>query len=172
MDTTSAIQEQSAPVLEPLAVGRSRSLIVASVLLALLGSIVIAVLIGQRSNGDGSADAANGMTTQRVDGGNVTVAATWQGLVAGTAFEIVLDTHSVDLDGIDLMRLAVLRVDGVEVQPVSWDAPKGGHHREGTLAFPAATADGTPLIDADTITVDLVIRDVAGVAERTYQWNP
>ena len=172
MDTTQAIRNESVAVDDGPGANRGRRLIAVSAVIVLIGAIVVAVVVGQRGDGDGSAgDVASG-TTQRVEGGNVTVAATWKGLAGGPVFDIALDTHSVDLDGIDLLQLAVLRVDGVEVQPVSWDAPKGGHHREGTLAFPEKSADGRTLIGADTTSVELVIRDVAGVAERAYQWNP
>ena len=87
------------------------------------------------------------------------------------AFRVVLDTHSVDLDGYDLARLAALRVDGGrEVPPSAWTAPKGGHHRDGTLAFPAVAGDA-PAIPPGARTVVLVIRDIAGVAERSFAWT-
>lgn len=172
MDTTQAMQNESVAAGDEPAANRGRRLIAVSAVIVLLGAAVIAVIAGQWGNSDGSAGAVSGGETQRVEGGNVTVAASWQGLASGPVFDVVLDTHSVDLDAIDLRQLAVLRVDGVEVQPASWDAPKGGHHREGTLAFPDTSTDGRALIGADTISVELVIRDVAGVAERTYQWNP
>jgi hypothetical protein len=83
-----------------------------------------------------------------------------------------MNTHAVDLDGYDLRQLAVLRTEnGQGVQPIDWDAPKGGHHRQGTLTFPAKTTDGSPLITLSTRSVEVVIRDVAGVPERTFQWN-
>ena len=51
-------------------------------------------------------------------------------------FAVAMDTHSVDLDGYDLSTLVVLQTgDGRETMPVSWDAPKGGHHRKGKLVF-------------------------------------
>ena len=80
------------------------------------------------------------------------------------SFEVVMDTHSVDLDGYDLSRLAVLRVDGgKEVPPSAWSAPKGGHHREGTLAFPAIAPGSKSVV--------LIIKDVAAVAERSFTWT-
>lgn len=110
--------------------------------------------------------------TQTNNEGEVTVEVTWQGASAGLVFEVVMDTHSVDLDGYDLMTLAVLRTDqGQEVKPSGWDAPKGGHHRRGTLAFPDKAADGSPLIGPNTRTIELVIRDVAGVPERVFKWT-
>ena len=98
---------------------------------------------------------------------------TWGGKETGPVFRVVMDTHAVDLDGYDLRQLAVLRVaDGQEVRPSGWDAPKGGHHREGALTFPATFADGSPTLGPSTGTVELVIRDVAGVPARTYRWIP
>ncbi len=83
-----------------------------------------------------------------------------------------MDTHAVDLDAYDLSKLAVLRVDGGPMsQPSGWDAPKGGHHRKGTLSFAPTTADGRPFIDKTARSVELIIRDVAGVPERTFRWD-
>jgi len=119
------------------------------------------------------ATTTSGAATQTNEGGQVTIKATWQGPSAGPVFEIVMDTHAVDLDGYDLTQLAVLRIDeGREVQPIGWDAPKSAHHRSGKLTFPALAAAGNPLIAPGTRTVELVIRDVAGVPERVFRWTP
>jgi hypothetical protein len=84
-----------------------------------------------------------------------------------------MDTHSVPLDGYDLRQLAVLRTDqGIELTPNGWDAPVGGHHRKGTLTFPATASDGQPVLTTTTREVELVIRDVAGVPERSFRWLP
>lgn len=165
-------QEQITPPSEqPVPTFRNRRVLLIGlvVLLAVAG----AALVASRVRGvDTATDDTTGFATQRVEGGNVTVAVTWGGSSADPIFDITLDTHSVDLDRIDLSQLAVLRVDGLEVQPVSWDAPKGSHHRAGTLTFPATAPDGDALIHLGTTTVELVIRDVAGVPERVFQWNP
>jgi hypothetical protein len=119
------------------------------------------------------AAAVSGALTQTNEGGQVTIKATWQGISTGPVFDVVLDTHAVDLDGYDLTQLAMLRIDGArEIQSTSWDAPKGGHHRAGTLTFPATAADGSALIAPDTRTIELVIRDIAGVPERVFRWTP
>ena len=110
--------------------------------------------------------------TQTNEGGQVTIAATWQGSGTETIFNVAMNTHAVDLDGYDLKQLAVLRFDGRrEVRPIGWEAPKAGHHRSGVLTFPAAGADGTPLITSGAHTIELVIRDVAGVPERVFAWR-
>ena len=105
-------------------------------------------------------------------GGGVTVKVSRLAAADTVAFQVVLDTHSVNLDGFDLAQLAVLRTpSGEEIAPLAWEAPAGGHHREGTLSFPAVAGDGSPLMQPDGGSLLLVIRDVAGVAERTFSWS-
>lgn len=113
---------------------------------------------------------ADGLTQTSADG-PVTIKATWQGAEAGPTFQVVLDTHSVNLDAYDLAQLAVLRTDqGVEVAPSGWDADAGGHHREGVLSFPSVTADESPVIGPETRMIELVVRGVAGPPERVLHW--
>jgi len=120
-----------------------------------------------------AASSAGDAASQTNEGGQVTITATWAGPNAGPLFDIVMDTHAVDPDGYDLRQLAALRVDsGITVQPTGWDAPNGGHHRKGTLTFPGASADGRPVLGPETRTVELIIRDVAGVPERSFRWTP
>lgn len=109
--------------------------------------------------------------TQVNEGGEVTVKATWLANQTAPTFAIVLDTHSVALDGYDLRELAVLRADGRESAPTNWEAPAGGHHRTGTLSFPTAAADGTPLITAQTRQVELILRGLGDVPERVLTWE-
>ncbi len=111
-------------------------------------------------------------STQTSQAGAVTIKATWQGPSVGPTFTVVLDTHAVNLDSYDLAQLAVLRTDqDVEVAPSSWDAPAGGHHRQGTLSFPTTTADGSPLITPETQVLRLSIREVGGISETVLQWT-
>lgn len=83
-------------------------------------------------------------------------------------FDVVLDTHSVDLAW-DLAAQAKLTTDtGLEVSGQSW--PVGaGHHVEGLLTFPANTADGKLLVDGAT-TLTLTIRET-DVPERVFVWQ-
>lgn len=83
-------------------------------------------------------------------------------------FEVVLDTHSVDLS-MDLTQLATLRADtGAEVNASAW--PVGsGHHVEGILSFPARTADGKSLLEGAT-KLTLVVKNV-DVPERVFEWE-
>jgi len=83
-------------------------------------------------------------------------------------FEVVMETHSVDL-GWDLAALAVLRTDsGQEVQATAW--PIGsGHHYSGTLSFPSTQSDGEPILDgALVLTLSILGTDVP---ERVFVWE-
>ncbi len=113
--------------------------------------------------------------TQSNSGGNVTIEVTWenpQEKNGPLTFSVAMNTHSVNLDGFDLSELAVLRNDsGQQVKPQQWEAPSGGHHRSGTLTFPFKGESGKPIVGTGTKTLEMVIRDVAGVKERVLQWK-
>jgi hypothetical protein len=104
--------------------------------------------------------------TRTDEGGAVTFEVTPLNLDSRSAtldFEVDMNTHSVDL-GFDLATMAVLKTDtGAEIAPSAYQGGSG-HHVRGRLSFPEAPADG-----AKTLT--LVIRDAAGVAERTFTWQ-
>jgi len=83
-------------------------------------------------------------------------------------FKVVMDTHLVELD-MDLATLATLTTDtGLTLQPTLWDAPKGGHHAEGTLTFPASLDGKSVLDDAKQLT--LTISNVDN-ATGIFTWN-
>lgn len=101
------------------------------------------------------------------DGGGVTVRATWAGIGAGAVFELALDTHSVDLDPLDL-RDGILRNDrGQTMTTPSWSAPPAGHHRSGELRF---AGDGQTFF-ASAKWIELVLFGIGDVAERTLRWD-
>jgi cytoskeletal protein RodZ len=83
-------------------------------------------------------------------------------------FDVALNTHSIDLS-MDLATMATLNTDtGKSVQAATWDAPRGGHHVEGKLSFPASV-DGQPFLDgAKTLT--LIIKDL-DAPERVLSWE-
>lgn len=79
-------------------------------------------------------------------------------------FEVVLDTHSVNLDGYDLKTLALLRDEtGKELQPTQVENKGSGHHREFFLTFPKPS-DGANRLE-------LVIKNIARVKERPFRWE-
>lgn len=115
----------------------------------------------------GSAAPAPDGTTRTSDGGQVTVVVDWAGPAAGAVFDVTLDTHSVDLDGLDLAD-AILRNDrGDALTAEPWAAPKGGHHREGALTFRGDAAS----FFGGAEWVELVLTGVGDLAERTLRWE-
>jgi hypothetical protein len=109
--------------------------------------------------------AAPALTRTNSDGG-VTAKVTYlnPGGTEDTRFEISLDTHSVDLDSYDLKALSSLRDDAAKVyQPTKVENKGSGHHRQVVLIFPKTTSGSKGL--------ELVIRDIAGVKERSFVWD-
>lgn len=86
-------------------------------------------------------------------------------------FQVSLNTHSVDLS-FNLAAQAMLRDDrGREVKALTWEGGTGGHHLSGRLTFPIEDASGTVLLGPQTHHLELLLRDVAGVPQRTFRWN-
>lgn len=97
----------------------------------------------------------------------MTAVVDWAGPGAGAVFDVTLDTHSVDLDALDLSD-AVLRNDRSETLPAQpWAAPKGGHHREGALTF---DGDAAPFLDGAKW-IELVLSGIGDLPERTFRWE-
>lgn len=83
-------------------------------------------------------------------------------------FNVGLNTHSVDLS-MDLAPLATLEADnGLGVQAILWDAPRGGHHVSGVLSFPSI-ADGAKLLEGASH-LTLTIHNV-DAPERSFTWS-
>ncbi|MBC7876349.1 MAG: hypothetical protein H7Y59_04185 [Anaerolineales bacterium] len=83
-------------------------------------------------------------------------------------FDVVMDTHSIDLS-MDLATLSTLTTDtGVSVEATLWDAPLGGHHVEGKLIFPA-TKDGKSILEGAT-KLTLTILNV-DAPTRIFEWE-
>lgn len=81
----------------------------------------------------------------------------------GWKFDIILNTHSVELDQ-DMLSVVVLVDDaGTEYKPGRFEgAGPGGHHREGILAFES--------IMPPPQHVTLKVRNIGNV-ERTFSWT-
>lgn len=99
----------------------------------------------------------------------MTVEATWLGSQedGGLAFKVALDTRSVDLSTFDVVENVLLR-DGAgrEVRASGWrDERRDGHHRSGTVRFPAVSPD------SDGSRVTLVVGNLAGIVERTLTFE-
>ena len=110
-----------------------------------------------RPAGTAAPDAGEDLTRSEEAGG-VTVEATW--LTKATAgevdadltaypsdeyvlIELKLDTHSGDLNEIDLERKAALKEDGATLEPETWlSLSDDSHYREGLLVFPRSFKEG------------------------------
>ena len=108
----------------------------------------------------------------REDGqGSVTVVLTGKNVNAESdtlEFDVVMDTHSVELD-MDLTPLATLTTDtGISVDGLAWSTAESGHHVTGMLSFPASL-DGVSILDGAT-ELTVTIRDV-DAAERIFTWQ-
>ncbi len=126
-------------------------------------TVVVLLLLGW---GWQSAAEVQSKATQSVPGGGVTVAVTFLREGSdGPAFRVVLDTHSVNLDGYRFEEIVRLRDGkGGELAPTAVENPQGtGHHRSATVRF--AWPDPKPK------SLDLVVKGVAGVPERLFQWT-
>ncbi len=83
-------------------------------------------------------------------------------------FDVVMDTHSIDLS-MDLATLSTLTTDtGVSVAAILWDAPLGGHHVEGKLIFPATKDSKSILEGATKLTLTIVNLDAP---TRIFEWE-
>ncbi len=102
---------------------------------------------------------------QSIPGSGVTVDVTFlKDRGDGPAFKVVLDTHSVNLDGYRFEEIVRLRDGkGGELAPTAVENPQGsGHHRSATVRF--AWPEPRPK------SLELVVKGVAGVPERAFQW--
>lgn len=121
---------------------------------------------GSSANPSGQ-PGSSGLLTRTSEGGQVTVVVGWAGPSAGTVFDISLDTHSVDLDALDLASTVLRNDRGETVAAEPWTAPKGGHHREGTLAFDGDAAQFL----AKARWIEIVIKGVGDLPERPLRWD-
>ncbi len=109
---------------------------------------------------------AESSLTRRDASGPVTVVVTLTAppaVGAPLTARVVLDTHSVGLDGVEFEQAVVMRTtDDREITPRVENVTGSGHHRQAVLHFPAPAAGGP---------VRLVVKNVGGVAERTFVWD-
>ena len=79
-------------------------------------------------------------------------------------FEVQMNTHSETLEE-DMVAVSSLKDNAGRVyQATAWQGSgPGGHHREGVLEFPK--------LEDNTESITLIIRKVANVPERTFEWS-
>lgn len=79
-------------------------------------------------------------------------------------FEVVLDTHSVELDQ-DPLQIVTLIDDRMNIfKPIAWEGSgPGGHHREGILVFES-------VVPAPKY-IEVKVKDIGNIPERLFKWN-
>jgi len=135
--------------------------------------IIIIVLIAALTNSfsitvnSKSPSSSTSLETKESDEGPVSVTVTPLSLENNSPtwnFEISLNTHSEELS-VDLAAVSELVDDQEKISlPISWegDGPEG-HHRKGVLKFKP--------ISPKPASVELKIKNIGGVLERSFIWS-
>ena len=79
-------------------------------------------------------------------------------------FEVRINSHSKTL-GEDMVAVSSVKDNAGRIyQATAWQGSEpGGHHRKGVLEFPK--------LENNTESITLIIRKVANVPERTFEWS-
>lgn len=129
----------------------------------LVAAVVVAISAAAWHPGAGAQAQPPAVQSSAERGVTVKVTPNAVGQAGEWEFAVVLDTHSAELND-DLVKSAVLVVDGNELRPVSWTgAAPGGHHREGVLKFPAPPQAPKA--------VELRIQRAGEAAARVFRWE-
>lgn len=150
-------------------------IIIVAVFVIALGLVLVkSVSININTKGTSAAQplatnqgSKSGIETKENGEGSLSVAVTPDSLESREAvwnFQIALNTHSGSIDT-DLVSATYLIDDkGNVYKPISWDgAAPGGHHRSGVLKF-------NP-ISPRPKSIELKIKDVGGISERSFKWD-
>jgi len=95
------------------------------------------------------------------------------GLDKNLAFKVTLDTHSGDVTAYNMAKIIHLRDGGgLEHPALSWeDVEKSSHHRSGIVLFSNLDGDGKPVIGDGVKSIEVVVKEIAGVKERVFRWE-
>ena|SRR3989338_8287953 len=135
------------------------------ILAAAAGAIILYVFL--KGNLLNKQNALASLLPQINSEGLVTVKVTPKDLTQSAAswdFEIILDTHSGNLDQ-DLTKTSVLTDDSEnQFNAISWEGdPLQGHHRQGILKFPPITPKPQ--------SIELKISQIGDIDERIFKWE-
>lgn len=110
-------------------------------------------------------DDVSSLGTKTDEQGSMTVAVTPQENADGSwDFDVTIDNHVSDVTQDMVAESSLVGSSGVVLTPTAWNGdPPVGHHRKGTLRFAKLSGD---LAD-----YTLVLRNLGGIAERSFHWN-
>lgn len=137
----------------------------------LLNSVSINIGSKNVGNTKASSDTAQinsgKLSTQENDDDSIVVAATPENLGSNSTtwnFDIAINNHQVSIDN-DLVADSELIDDQEKLyKPIAWDgSAPGGHHRNGVLKF-------NPIYPKPKF-IELKIKNIGNVAERSFKWN-
>lgn len=131
----------------------------------LSGILVMSTLLFMGTACEVAAETPPGVK-QSIRGGGVTVRVELlKESSEAAAFQVSLDTHTINLDVYEFKQIVRLRDSrGGELAPTVVEGVTGsGHHRRATLSF--AWPEPKPR------TLELVVKDVASVPERVFRWT-
>ena len=88
------------------------------------------------------------------------------------SFEVILDTHSVELDQYNLGNMATLFIgDEIKItEGLKWETEGSGHHMIGYLKSPR-NYEGKIIDYLESDFIELEINDLDGVASRKFRWE-
>jgi len=133
-----------------------------------MGGMDCPMMKGMMGGMAGEVAKAEGPMTQEKRAGEVAVIATFKNPAAIGAkeelvFNLKLDTHTVNLDTFDFKEGIVLKDDmGKIYKPTSVEPTGSGHHRSAVLRF------ANP---GKVKSLELVVKDLAGVKETVFKWD-
>jgi hypothetical protein len=109
----------------------------------------------------GSASIIRGESKSDNGEGEVTVTAEFIESAGLLVFDVLVDTHSVDLSAFNVSsQVSLERDDGIVISAERVESSGSGHHQEFTLYFPKVEG-----------AIRLVVRDLAGVPRREIVWT-
>lgn len=145
----------------------NKNTIIAAVVLIIVLAFVLVKNVSININTKGAGGSKSGLEMKESNEGPVGVTVTpdsLDGNVPSWNFEIALNTHSGSIDSDLVVATELVDDKGKIYKPVSWDgAAPGGHHRSGVLKF-------NP-ISPRPKSIELKIKDVGGISERSFKWD-
>ncbi len=114
-----------------------------------------------------TAVASSKFSAQENDDASIAVSVTPENLDSNPSswdFNVTINNHQVSIDNDLVADSELLDDQGKSYKPTSWDgSAPGGHHRDGVLKF-------SPISPKPKF-IELKIKNIGGIAERSFKWS-